>query len=118
MEENLIPKTDVQFLEEAILEIGASMKTLANSRLRWDTIVTLVHADTKVTKRDIEKVLKHLWKFDSIHLQEKVLRTGGYGILEELMVDSNPASKPRLTATSKEPPNVNGDQSLPDTIKG
>ena len=88
--DELTPNTDAQALEGAILKIGEAMKILANSRLKWDTIVTLVHADTKVSKRDVEKVLKHLWKFDEIHLQREVLRKSGYGILEELMVDSKP----------------------------
>lgn len=97
--DELIPNTNAQALEDAILKIGEAMKILANSRLKWDTIVTLIHADTKVSKRDVEKVMKHLWKFDEIHLQHEVLRKSGYGILEELMVDG----KPRLTGKDSTP---------------
>lgn len=58
-----VPKLDVAVVAEtveSIKRIDVAMKTMLNGGLKKATIVTLLHASTKVSKTEIEKVLDGL----------------------------------------------------------
>lgn len=45
-------------LARDIDKIAKSMSAFVNTRLKWSTLITLLAEDSKVGKRDVEKVLK------------------------------------------------------------
>lgn len=49
-----------EIIEKAIMDLAAGMAALTKTRLRRATIITLIHANSKVPKRDIELVLDDL----------------------------------------------------------
>lgn len=69
------PFNDVQALEKGIADIAAGMQKLSESRLRRDTIVTLLAHRTKLARRDIEFVLNALGDLERDHLKP-VMRVG------------------------------------------
>jgi hypothetical protein len=59
----------VEIIEQAIIDISAGMKALNNTRLKHETIVTLLHASSGVAKRDIRMVLAHMSALESTYLK-------------------------------------------------
>ena len=49
-----------EIIAKAIIEIDASMKTMLNAGLKYETLVTLVHDHSGVAKRDIRLVMNNL----------------------------------------------------------
>lgn len=49
-----------EVLATAIVDIGNAMNKIVHSRLKRETIITLIHARSKVARRDIELVLNNL----------------------------------------------------------
>lgn len=49
-----------QVMAQAILDLSSAMKSLDRSRLQRRTIVTLIHDQSKISKRTIELVLNNL----------------------------------------------------------
>lgn len=49
-----------EIIAQSIVKIGDAMKAMSSTRLRRCAIVTLIHEDTKIARRDIEKVLSSL----------------------------------------------------------
>lgn len=60
-----------EIIERAITELADGMKALNKTRLRRATIVTLIHANSKVPKRDIELVLNNLDDLEQTWLKPK-----------------------------------------------
>lgn len=60
-----------EIIERAIMDLAGGMKTLTKTRLRRATIVTLIHAQSKVPKRDIELVLNNLDDLEQTWLKPK-----------------------------------------------
>lgn len=58
-----------EVLASAIVKLAKGMEALANTRLTRNTIVTLIHANSKVAKRDIELVLNNLEALERIWLK-------------------------------------------------
>lgn len=60
-----------EIIERAIMELAAGMKALNKTRLRRATIVTLIHANSRVGKREIELVLNNLDDLENTWLKPK-----------------------------------------------
>lgn len=60
-----------EIIERAIMDLAEGMKALTKTRLRRATIVTLIHAQSKVPKRDIELVLNNLDDLEGTWLKPK-----------------------------------------------
>lgn len=60
-----------EIIEAAIIELAAGMKKLNATRLRRETIITLLHDNSKVAKRDIRLVLNNLDDLEGIFLKPK-----------------------------------------------
>lgn len=58
-------------IESAIVEIAKGMRAIGNSRLKTETIVTLIHDHTKVSKRDIRIVFDALWELENLFLKPR-----------------------------------------------
>ena len=56
---------------DSIQAIANTMKKLSQSRLSRRAIVTLIHEQSKVARRDIELVLNNLDQFDAVWLNKK-----------------------------------------------
>ncbi len=76
--------SEVENIALAIEKIAAAMEVFNKGRLRHTAVVTLLCHETKVSKRDVEKILRALKDFGRLHLQNAV-RKNGYGLLEPLM---------------------------------
>lgn len=59
-----------EVIAQAIVDIAKAMKVFSSSRLKMKTIITLIHAESKVPKRDIEIVLNNLEAFEIIWLKK------------------------------------------------
>lgn len=73
----LLPKpgTDpqpVEIIETAIIDLAAGMKSLNASRLKYETIVTLLHANSSVPKSSIRLILNNLSDLEAIFLKPGV----------------------------------------------
>lgn len=55
-----------EIMAKAIVEISEAMKRVINSGIRRRAIVTLIHEQSKVGKREIELVLNNLDQFRSL----------------------------------------------------
>jgi hypothetical protein len=64
-----IPLPPFEEVAEDIVKIAEAMRAIEKTRLRWSTIVDLLHAKSKVPKRQIEFVLNNLRSFDDIWLK-------------------------------------------------
>jgi len=64
-----------EIIERAITDLAEAMKALNKTRLRRATIVTLIHANSKVPKRDIELVLNNLDDLEQTWLKPKPATT-------------------------------------------
>lgn len=62
------PESD-QLIAAHIIEISRAMQKLAQGPLKQKTIVLLVHDDTKIPKRDIQKILDSLHSLESTYLR-------------------------------------------------
>lgn len=60
-----------EVLAKSIEEIAKAMKVFNESRLRRKTIITLIHAESKVAKRDIEVVMNNLESLELLWLKPK-----------------------------------------------
>lgn len=60
-----------EVIAQSIADIAAAMKILSSTRLKRDAIVTLIHARSKVGKRDIELVLNNLEYLEAVWLKPK-----------------------------------------------
>ena len=63
------PEVAADILAKSIVEISDAMKVFNNSRLKRNTIVTLIHSHSKVAKRDIELVMNNLTELANIWLK-------------------------------------------------
>lgn len=61
----------VEVMERAIVEIGAAMKRMNETRLTRQAIVALIHDRSKVNKGVIELVLNNLDRLEEIWLKPK-----------------------------------------------
>ncbi len=61
----------VEVLESAIIDLAKGMKKLTSSRLKEDTIVTLVSRSSGVARRDVEVILKCLGDLETLYLKKK-----------------------------------------------
>lgn len=61
----------VEIIAQAIIDISDAMKTVASSRLSRRAIVTLVHEQSKIARRDIELVLNNLEQLERTWLKAK-----------------------------------------------
>jgi hypothetical protein len=66
--EQEIPAT---VIADSIVEIAAGMRKLNQTRLRREAIVTLIHYNSKVPRRDIEIVMNNLNELESKWLKPK-----------------------------------------------
>lgn len=66
---NEIDPEPIEVIAKAIIETAAAMRRIEASSLKRDTIVTLIHAHSKVGKRDIEIVLQNLTMLDTLWLK-------------------------------------------------
>lgn len=66
------PPEPAEVMEKAILDMAAGMRKLNDTRLRRETIVTLLHDNSKVAKRDIRLVLNNLDDLEGIFLKPKI----------------------------------------------
>lgn len=60
-----------EIIAQSIVEIADAMKVLSRTRLSREAIITLIHARSKVGKRDIELVLNNLEALERIWLKPK-----------------------------------------------
>lgn len=60
---------EADIMEKAIIELASSMRALLTTRLKKEAIITLIHAWSKVNKRDVELVLNNLVQFEEIWLK-------------------------------------------------
>ncbi len=58
-----------EIIAGSIIKISKSMKELSETRLARNTIVTLIHANSKVSKKHIELVLNNLEAMEVIWLK-------------------------------------------------
>ena len=61
-----------EVIEQAIIDIADGMKRLESSRLKRSAIVTLIHQQSKVARRDIELVLNNLVELERLWLKPKI----------------------------------------------
>jgi hypothetical protein len=66
------PEVPAEVLAQAIAEVAEGFRKAMQSRLKYDTIVTLIHAKSKVGRRDIELVLNNLARLEELWLKPKV----------------------------------------------
>lgn len=66
-----IDTVSAEVIERSIEQIAASMRQLDSTRLSRKAIVTLIHANSKVNKRDIELVLNNLTYLEQEWLKPK-----------------------------------------------
>ncbi len=59
----------VELVAQAIVEISMSMQRINNSRLKQETVIELIHAHSKVARRDIRLVLNNLSELQNIWLK-------------------------------------------------
>ena len=64
-------ETPPEIIAQSIEQISAAMKKVAGTRLSREAIVTLIHAKSKVAKRDIELVLNNLEQLERTWLKPK-----------------------------------------------
>jgi hypothetical protein len=60
-----------EIMARSIEEIAKAMKTLSATRLKRDAVIILIHARSKVGKREIELVLNNLEELEQIWLKPK-----------------------------------------------
>lgn len=65
------PAVSAEDLADSIQAIATTMRSLFQSRLSKKAIVALLHAQSKISKTDIEIILGNLENFDSIWLKKK-----------------------------------------------
>ena len=58
-----------EIIAESIIKIGNAMRAMSSTRLRRSAIVTLIHEETKIARRDIERVLGSLDTLESVWLK-------------------------------------------------
>lgn len=61
-----------EIIERAIIDLAAGMKALDSSRLKRETIVTLLHASSGVGKPHIRLILNNLADLESTFLKPKL----------------------------------------------
>jgi hypothetical protein len=61
-----------EIIERAIIDLAAGMKALDSSRLKRETIVTLLHASSGVGKPHIRLILNNLADLESTFLRPKL----------------------------------------------
>jgi hypothetical protein len=59
----------IEVLESSIVEIAKAMKKLGSSRLKQETLVTLLHDHTKVSKREVRDILNSLEALEVLFLK-------------------------------------------------
>lgn len=67
----LEPPTDIQAIEQALLEVAESMKRLGQTRLKKKLIITLIADDTRMGKTQVETVLNSLESIEETWLKPK-----------------------------------------------
>lgn len=60
----------VEIIEQSIVEIAQAMKKINSTRLTRRAIVTLIHANSRVNKGDIEIVLNNLDELERTWLKK------------------------------------------------
>jgi len=63
-----------ELIEAAILTLAQGMKALNKTRLKYETIVTLLHANSGVGKPNIRLILNNLSELEDIFLKPKAKR--------------------------------------------
>ena len=63
-----------EIIAQSIVAIADAMKKINATRLKQETIVTLIHAHSKVAKRDITLVLNNLTALEEIWLKKKPVK--------------------------------------------
>ncbi len=63
-----------EIIAQNIVAIADAMKKINASRLKQETIITLIHAQSKVPKRDILLVLNNLTQLEDIWLKKKPVK--------------------------------------------
>lgn len=63
------PEVTIDNLPDAIAKLAEGMKILSTSRLKTDTIITLLHASTGLSKRDIKILLGSLDRLEETYLK-------------------------------------------------
>lgn len=58
-----------EIMERAILDLVAGMKRLESTRLKYETVVTLLHANSGVAKASIRLILNNLTDLEAIFLK-------------------------------------------------
>jgi len=67
-EENPVP---VEIIAESIEKIAKAMQIINSTRLTRRAIITLIHENSKVPKRDIEIILNNLDRLEEVWLKRK-----------------------------------------------
>ena len=65
-EEELLP---VEILQNSIVSLAEAFETFKKTRLKQDTIITLLHDTSKVSKRDIKTILNCLSELKRLYLK-------------------------------------------------
>lgn len=63
----------VELIEQAILDLAKGMKVLTSTRLKTETIVTLLHESSKVGKPQVRAILQSLSSLEHQFLKPKPL---------------------------------------------
>jgi hypothetical protein len=61
----------IEILASSIVSIAKAMKKISESRLKLETVVTLLHDHTKVSKREIRFILNSLDALEEIFLKRQ-----------------------------------------------
>jgi hypothetical protein len=64
-----------EIIEAAILDLAAGMKRLNSSRLKRETVVTLLHSESGVGKPAIRTILNNLGDMERLFLNPKPLNS-------------------------------------------
>lgn len=64
------PEPD-EIIAKAVLDISRAMTALKEGPLRWGTVVLLVSAHTKISKRDVQSVLDSTASLATYYLKPK-----------------------------------------------
>lgn len=60
-----------EIIASSIVDIAESFKRISNSRLTRRAVITLIHEDSKIARRDIELVLSNLESLERVWLKPK-----------------------------------------------
>jgi siroheme synthase len=60
-----------EMMEKAIVELATAARQLMMSRLKQETIVVLLHDQTKISKRTIRTILENLQTLEETYLKPR-----------------------------------------------